>query len=95
MMTTARVVSPCLVSLTCIALGILLIDQTNGCCQALCVLCCFFVEGRIRNGQRLWCKGCRDTIGKEIFFVITTGGLKKIVCEQEYNAGNIWHDGST
>ena len=78
-MTTARVVSQCLVSLTCTAFGILLIDQTNVCCQAWCVLCCFFVEGRIRNCHRLWCKACRDTIGKEIFFVITTGGLKKIV----------------
>ena len=94
MMTTARVVSLCLVSFTCTALGILLIDQRNVCCQALCVLGCFFVQGRIRNCHRLWCKACRDTIWKEILFVITTGGLKKIVCEQEYNAGNIWHGGS-
>ena len=49
MMTTARVVSQCLVSFTCTSLGILLIDQRNVCCQALCVLGCFFVQDRLRE----------------------------------------------
>ena len=77
MMTTARVVSQCLVSFTCTALGILLIDQRNVCCQALCVLGCFYVQDRLRNCHRLWLKACRDTICKKILFVITTGDANK------------------